>query len=65
MPDLCSGDCDGSGVVAINELILLVNIALEQMPVDVCDSADRDRSGSVEIGEIIAAVIQALEGCPT
>ncbi len=64
MPGVCSGDCDGSGGVVINELILIVNITLGQVPLGSCASADRDNSGNVAINEIIAAVNQALEGCP-
>jgi hypothetical protein len=49
--------------VAINELVLMVNVALGQTPLDSCATADRDNSGSVAINEIVVAVNQALAGC--
>jgi len=33
----CAGDCDGNGAVAINEIILAVNIALGEDDVSACD----------------------------
>lgn len=61
---ICVGDCDGNGVVAINELVLGVNIALGQQPISVCEAFDRNGSGEVTIDELITAVTNALEGCP-
>jgi hypothetical protein len=54
------GDCNGDGVVEINELILGVNIALDILPVTACPAFDTDGSGGVSIDEIIAAVNVAL-----
>ena len=59
----CTGDCDGDGSVAINELIGGVNIALGSAPVDSCVAFDRDGDRSVSIDELIAAVNVALSGC--
>ena len=59
----CTGDCDGSGDVGINELISGVNIALGNTAVDSCPAFDADHNGSVEIQELIAAVNNALGGC--
>lgn len=52
----CAGDCDGSGTVAINEVILCVNIGLELQPLSACTACDPDGSGAVTISEIISAV---------
>jgi len=60
----CPGDCDGSGEVTINELILMVNIALGTQPVSACPAGDVDQNGVIAINEIILAVGSALNGCP-
>ena len=60
----CPGDCDGSGDVAINELVTGVNIALGNLPLDSCPSFDLNGDGEVAINELIAAVNSALNGCP-
>jgi hypothetical protein len=60
----CVGDCDGDGVVAINELILGVNIALGSTPLSSCPAFDANGDGMVGINELIAAVNNALNGCP-
>jgi hypothetical protein len=60
----CTGDCNSDGAVAINELIVGVNIAAGSVPVSQCPSFDVNRDGSVAINELIAAVGNALNGCP-
>jgi hypothetical protein len=50
-------------VVAVNELVRGVNIALETLSIGACPQFDIDGNGRVEIGEIIAAVGAALRGC--
>ncbi|MBI3785293.1 MAG: hypothetical protein HY270_18020 [Deltaproteobacteria bacterium] len=60
----CVGDCDGDGVVTINEIILLANIALGNLPVSACTAGDSDGDGNITVNEIIAAVNNALNGCP-
>ena len=59
----CAGDCSGDGTVAINELLLGVNIAIGLQPVTQCGAFDTDGSNSIAINELIAAVRNALEGC--
>jgi len=59
----CAGDCDGSDMVAINELIKMVNIALGLAPVSECTAGDGDGSGDIAINELIAGVNRALNGC--
>jgi hypothetical protein len=60
----CTGDCDGSGDVTVNEIITMVNIALGNSPVSACPAGDADNSGDITINEIIAAVNNALNSCP-
>jgi len=64
VPGPCYGDCNDNGAVAVNELILGVNISLELVSVDRCPLADADGNGQVSISELIKAVNRALYGCP-
>jgi len=59
----CSGDCDGNGTITIDELIVGVNIALGNRPVDDCLSLDPNGDAMVTINELIAAVGNAVNGC--
>lgn len=60
----CTGDCDGDGVVAINELVLAVRVALGEERIASCAAADGNGDGAVSIDELIRAVSLALAGCP-
>jgi len=60
----CAGDCDHSGEVTIDELLLLVNIALGTTPPAACVAGDLDHSGDITVDEILAAVNVALSRCP-
>lgn len=60
---VCVGDCNLNNRVAVNELILGVNIALGNAALDQCASCDPNGNGSVAIGELIQAVNNALHGC--
>lgn len=59
----CGGDCGHDGEVTINELLLLVNVALEQAQVSECSAGDGDRNGAITIDELLVAVSHALNGC--
>jgi hypothetical protein len=59
----CAGDCDGSGAVAIHELVAMVGVALERLPLSVCLAGDTGGDGAIAIEEIIAGVDAALVGC--
>ena len=59
----CVGDCDASGDVRINELILLVDIALGTAPLTNCSGGDQNGDGEIAVNEIITAVNNALAGC--
>jgi len=61
-PGSCIGDCNGDGMVAINELVTGVNIALGLQPVTACE-AFADQSGAVGISQLVQGVIAALNGC--
>jgi len=58
----CPGDCDDDDMVAINELITCVNIALGSAPLSSCTACDANGDGMVGINELILAVNVALVG---
>jgi len=58
----CAGDCNGSGEVMVNELIVMVNIALGGTQASACPHGVPG-SAVVDIGLIVAAVNNALHGC--
>ena len=43
----CVGDCNGDATVAINELVVGVNIALEVQPLTACEAFDASADGQV------------------
>jgi hypothetical protein len=64
MSPSCVGDCNGTHIVTIDELIRAVNIALGLGDIETCRAADANGNGVVEINELITAVNHALTGCP-
>lgn len=62
-PVPCAGDCDRSGQVTVDEILILVNVSFDRLETAACEEADRDRSGQIEINEIVAAVKNAFLGC--
>lgn len=58
----CAGDCDGDGMVSVDELVAGVAIALERTAPDACPGLDRDGDG-VRIDDLLRAVAAALHGC--
>lgn len=59
----CTGDCDGSHTVTVDEIVMLANIALGNSELHTCDAGDTNGDGSVTVDEIVAAVMDALVGC--
>lgn len=59
----CIGDCNQDGQVTIDELLAMVNIALDGVGVSACRAGDANGSGQIEVNEIIDAVNAALGGC--
>ncbi|HXQ23876.1 MAG TPA: hypothetical protein VN812_19505 [Candidatus Acidoferrales bacterium] len=62
---MCVGDCNGNGSVTIDELLTLVNIALDAAPLPSCVAGNANHDGQITIDEILAAVNNALNGCLT
>ena len=61
---VCPGDCDADGIVRIDEVMTLVNIALGGLDPDACVLGDRNRDGHITVDEILIGVSSALNGCP-
>ena len=59
---ICVGSCNGDDTVAINELVTLVNIALEAMPPSAC-AEGIPGGATVDIALLVRAVGNALDGC--
>jgi hypothetical protein len=59
----CVGDCNGDGVVAINELITAVNVGLGTDPADACPALNCNTLSLPSVICIIQAVNNALNGC--
>lgn len=62
-PPRCAGDCDGDGSVTVDEIVILVNIALGSLSPTSCTAGDVNHDGTITIEEIVAAVNRALLGC--
>ncbi len=60
----CVGDCDASGNVTVDDLVVMVNVALGDTPVSGCAAGDQNGDGTITIDEIIAAASNAQHGCP-
>jgi len=60
----CVGDCNGDGMVTVDELIRGINIALGTLSVDDCPVFDSSGEGMVTVDEIVTAVANGLNGCP-
>jgi len=65
----CAGDCNGDAVVRVNELVVMIGVALGTEPVSACENGICPCTGP-DPGEICEAsmpnraVDNALYGCP-
>jgi len=62
-PMVCVGDCGGDGAVTVNELLVMVNVALGNAEATACAPGDANGDGAITIDEILRAVNDALNGC--
>ena len=51
--------------MTVNELIQMVNVALDTAPGSSCVAGDANGDGAITINEIVAGVNNALNGCPS
>lgn len=59
----CIGDCDNSGNVTVEEIVVGVNIALGTARWQRCVRADADRDQVVSVDDLVGVVSRALAGC--
>ena len=59
----CVGDCSGDGEVTVNELLVMVNVALGNTALTACRAGDGNHDNKITIDEILTAVTHALNGC--
>jgi Tol biopolymer transport system component len=64
----CVGDCNGDGQVTVDDLIRMINIALELAPLCPngglgCLAGDANCDCRITVDEIVRAVQNALQGC--
>jgi len=62
---VCSGDCNGDGTVTVDEIIVVVNIALGSANVSTCEAGDVNQDGQITVNEILVVVNNSLNGCST
>jgi hypothetical protein len=61
-PEACTGDCDGSGSVTVDDLLTLVNIALGNAQPSACQHGISS-GAEVDVALILQAVNNVLRGC--
>jgi photosystem II stability/assembly factor-like uncharacterized protein len=61
--DTCAGDCSQDQAVTVDEIVVLVNIALGLDEVSACSVGDIDGDDAITIDEIVAALNHAISGC--
>lgn len=59
----CTGDCSRDGSVTVDEIVVMVNIALGVFDVSSCPPGDPSGDGTVTVDEILRAIQHALGGC--
>lgn len=59
----CVGDCSGDGQVTVDEILTLVNVALDATPLADCPAGDANDDHVITIDEILRAVHNAVNGC--
>jgi len=59
----CTGDCDGSRIVSLREVVDLLSLALNGGSRASCRGSDPEADDEVPIDEVISAVNNAQSGC--
>ncbi len=61
---VCFGDCNADDAVTVDEILVLIEIALGTQALGRCPAGDIDGDRMVAVNEILTAVGFALTGCP-
>jgi FG-GAP-like repeat len=59
----CVGDCNSDGRVSIDELVTMVDIALQRPAPVPCENGDDNHDGQIVVTEVVTGVRNALNGC--
>jgi hypothetical protein len=59
----CIGDCNRNSEVTVDEILAMVDRALGNSQVSVCNRGDLNRDGKITIDEVLLAVNNVLQGC--
>jgi hypothetical protein len=59
----CTGDCNGDGVVATDELVRAIQILLGLDDLSHCEALDADNNGNAALDEAVLAVDNAINEC--
>jgi len=59
----CAGDCNGDGIVTVNELLVGVDLLLTGGSPGACLALDANKDGVITVGELITATNRVLNGC--
>lgn len=60
---VCVGDCNGTGIVTVTQILTMVNIALGAEQVGACTAGDTNDDHKITIDEILTAVHSVTKGC--
>lgn len=63
-PSLCAGDCGNDREVTVDEIVIMLRIALGSASLDECRAGDADGDGNILIGDLLKAVNRLLGSCP-
>jgi hypothetical protein len=50
-------------MVTVDEIVIMVNVALGNRPIEDCEAGDPDGSRTVTVDELVTAIQNALNGC--
>jgi hypothetical protein len=59
----CVGDCDGDGIVGVDENVIGIGIALGQIALSRCEEIDRNGDRRVGIDELVSSVDSSVNTC--
>jgi ELWxxDGT repeat protein len=60
---VCTGDCDGSFDVTVDEIVRAVMVGLAHQELATCSAADAEGDGRVTVNDLIVAINNVLHGC--
>lgn len=63
-PRGCFGDCNDDGAVTVDEILVMIEIALGPQPLANCTQGDINGDAQISVDELLVAVGLALTGCP-